>query len=108
MSVQETDFDAMRNTYGAVWEASQLPPFPLDLRLTDSLGHAVVAAYAPLLNCAHLCTSICDDIHTSIDPCLERVLASTDSAHPCICCAPVKVCSKLSQLSRIRSWGLSG
>ena len=66
VSVQETDFDAMRNTYGAVWEASQLPPFPLDLRLTDSLGHALVAAYGPLLNCAHLCTSNSDYPHRFI------------------------------------------
>ena len=43
--VQASAFTAMTNTYGAVWEASNLPAFPLDLRLTDSLGHSVVAAY---------------------------------------------------------------
>ena len=45
LHVQASAFTAMTNTYGAVWEASNLPAFPLDLRLTDSLGHSVVAAY---------------------------------------------------------------
>ena len=43
-SAQDTTFAPLKNTYGAVWEASNLPAFPLDLRLTDALGHAVVAA----------------------------------------------------------------
>ena len=43
--MQDTTYAPLKNTYGAVWEASDLPPLPLDLQLTDSLGHAVVAPY---------------------------------------------------------------
>ncbi|KAK9916482.1 hypothetical protein WJX75_003217 [Coccomyxa subellipsoidea] len=37
-------YQTFRNTYGAVWEASNLPPSPLDIRLTDPAGHSVVAS----------------------------------------------------------------
>ena len=40
---QGSTFQAFKNTYGAVWEASVLPPSPLDIRLTDAAGHSVVA-----------------------------------------------------------------
>jgi hypothetical protein len=31
----------LKNTYGAVWEKSQLPALPFDLRLTDAQGRAI-------------------------------------------------------------------
>lgn len=40
---QDLTYQTFRNTYGAVWEASNLPPSPLDIRLTDPAGHSVVA-----------------------------------------------------------------
>lgn len=32
----------MKNTYGAVWEMSKLPPLPFDIKLTDTKGQSVV------------------------------------------------------------------
>ena len=44
--MQDPTFQPMRNNYGAVWEASQLPAPPLDLALTDATGHIVIARSA--------------------------------------------------------------
>lgn len=40
-------FQQMNNTYGAVWEADTLPGLPLDVRITDSAGDAVVVPCVP-------------------------------------------------------------
>jgi hypothetical protein len=65
---QDSAYFPMKNTYGAVWEASLLPALPLDLRLTDSAGHTVVARSATqahaqrlLHACVHylVCTHAC-------------------------------------------------
>lgn len=42
----------MANTYGAVWEVSQLPAFPLDMQLTNALNQTVLARSAPTLGAA--------------------------------------------------------
>ena len=57
MMPQAPAFTPMRNTYGAVWEASALPALPLDLQLTDSAGHSVIARQGrrALLACACAC-----------------------------------------------------
>jgi hypothetical protein len=40
---QDLSYQPFKNTYGANWEASNLPQYPLDIRLTDAAGHTVVA-----------------------------------------------------------------
>ncbi|BDA41084.1 probable Expansin-B17 at N-terminal half [Coccomyxa sp. Obi] len=42
-SADASMYQPLKNTYGAVWEASGLPAPPLDFQLTDSAGHTVVA-----------------------------------------------------------------
>jgi hypothetical protein len=32
----------MKNAFGAAWEASRLPAFPWDIRLTNAAGKSVV------------------------------------------------------------------
>ena len=46
LCAQDPTFEPMRNNYGAVWEASQLPAPPLDISLTDAAGHIVIARSA--------------------------------------------------------------
>ena len=41
-AVQGGKWMGMQNTYGAVWEASRLPPPPLDIILKDQTGQQVV------------------------------------------------------------------
>jgi hypothetical protein len=35
-------FRPMKNAFGAAWEASRLPAFPWDIRLTNAAGKSVV------------------------------------------------------------------
>ncbi|CAL8466633.1 g6169 [Coccomyxa elongata] len=42
-SAADSTYQPLKNTYGAVWEASGTPAPPLDFQLTDSAGHVVVA-----------------------------------------------------------------
>ena len=41
----------LANTWGAVWEGSQLPQFPADIQLTNADNQSVIARYA--LVCFH-------------------------------------------------------